>query len=33
MTFNSQTYDFVIKAIEDKMTFNQNKSDLKDCRT
>jgi|GEM_PF-5515348 len=33
MTFNSQTYDFVIKAIEDKMTFNQNESNLKDCRT
>lgn len=31
MTFNSQTYDFVIKAIEDNMTFNQKKSDLKDC--
>ncbi len=30
MTFNSQTYDFIIKAIEDNIVFNPKKSDLKD---
>lgn len=31
MTFNSQTYDFVIKAIEDSMAFNKEESNLKEC--
>ena len=31
MTFNSQTYDFVIKAIEDNMVFNKEESNLKEC--
>ena len=30
MTFNSQTYDFVIKAIEDSMAFNKEESNLKE---
>lgn len=30
MKFNSQTYDFVIKAIEDNMTFDQKEYDLKE---
>ena len=31
MTFNSQTYDFVIKAIENNMVFNKEESNLKEC--